>query len=227
MTWSSARPGVWAPAPASAVPSPAGHAPWAPEDLARRPSPVPPPPVLEDPVPVPDPDPQEAMLAEAYAQGFEKGRLEGERGEQARLRTAVAAAQEALDALRDGEQRWTGTIEENVCALAVAIARRVIGREVEADRGVVAAHVRRAIGEFGVERALRVRVHPQDLALLTGHGADDDHADRLGDGRELRWVPDVGVERGGCVVEGRERIVDGRVDTALERVYRRLTYTHA
>jgi hypothetical protein len=29
------------------------------------------------------------------------------------------------------------------------------------------------------------------------------------------------------VVEGRERIVDGRVDTALERVYRRLTYNNA
>lgn len=223
MTWSSARPGVWAPAPAAAAP--AGHARWAPEDLASRPSPVPPPTVVEAAMPVPDP--HEAMLAEAYAQGFEEGRLEGERGEQARLRTAVAAAQEALDALRDGEQRWTGTIEENVCALAVAIARHVIGREVEVDRGPVAAHVRRAIGEFGTERALRVRVHPQDLALLNGHGADDDHADALGAGRELRWVPDVGVERGGCVVEGRERIVDGRVDTALERVYRRLTYTHA
>jgi hypothetical protein len=29
------------------------------------------------------------------------------------------------------------------------------------------------------------------------------------------------------VVEGRERIIDGRVDAALERVYRRLTYTGA
>jgi len=225
MTWSSARPGVWAPAPPSVVPSPGGHVPWAPEDLARRPSPVQPLPVLEEPVPAPDP--HEAMLAAAYARGFEEGRLEGERGEQARLRSAVGAAQEALDALRDGEQRWTGTIEENVCALAVAIARQLVGREVEVDRRVVADLVRRAIGEFGVERALRVRVHPQDLALLNGHGADGDHADRIAAGRELRWVPDVGVERGGCVVEGRERIIDGRVDTALERVYRRLTYTHA
>jgi flagellar biosynthesis/type III secretory pathway protein FliH len=195
-----------------------------PEDLAFRPSPVPPPEVIEVAV---SPDPAEALIAEAYAQGFEDGRLEGEQGEQARLRSAVAAAQEALDALRDGEQRWTGTIEENVSAIGVAIARAIIGREVATERAIIADLVRRAIADFGVERQIRVRVHPQDLALLTGYGADDDHADRIAVGRELRWVPDVGIGRGGCVVEGRERIVDGRVDAALERVYRRLTYTNA
>lgn len=221
MTWSSARPGVWAPGTVHATPN---QARWAPEDLASRPSPVPPPAVIEAEA---APDPHEALIAEAYAQGFEDGRLEGEQGEQARLRSAVAAAQEALDALRDGEQRWTGTIEENVTALAVAIARAIIGREVATDRAIVADLVRRAIADFGVERQIRVRVHPQDLALLTGHGADDDHADRLAAGRELRWVPDVGIGRGSCIVEGRERIVDGRVDAALERVYRRLTYTNA
>ena len=45
--------------------------------------------------------------------------------------------------------------------------------------------------------------------------------------REARWLPDASIAPGGCVVEGRERIIDGRIDTALERVYRRLTYTNA
>jgi flagellar biosynthesis/type III secretory pathway protein FliH len=223
MTWSSAKPGVWAPGTAPAAPQ--AQVRWAPEDLASRPSPVPPPAIVEAAA---APDPHEAMIAEAYAQGFDDGRLEGEQGEQARLRTAVAAAQEALDAIRDGEQRWSGTIEENICALAIAVARHVIGREVTTDRAIIADLVRKAVSDFGVDRQVRVRVHPQDLALLTGHGADDDdHADRLAAGRDMRWIPDVGVGRGSCVVEGRERIVDGRVDVALERVYRRLTYTHA
>jgi flagellar biosynthesis/type III secretory pathway protein FliH len=43
----------------------------------------------------------------------------------------------------------------------------------------------------------------------------------------MSWVPDARIARGGCVVEGRERIVDGRVDSALERVYRRLAHRHA
>ena len=42
-------------------------------------------------------------------------------------------------------------------------------------------------------------------------------------GREVRWIPDASIGRGGCVVEGPERIVDGRLESALERVYRRIT----
>lgn len=41
------------------------------------------------------------------------------------------------------------------------------------------------------------------------------------------WVADARVSRGGCMVEGRERIVDGRIETALERVYRRLVHSRA
>jgi flagellar biosynthesis/type III secretory pathway protein FliH len=39
----------------------------------------------------------------------------------------------------------------------------------------------------------------------------------------VRWLADARIQPGGCVVEGRERIVDGRVDTALERLYRKLS----
>ena len=36
-----------------------------------------------------------------------------------------------------------------------------------------------------------------------------------------------GAKRKQNLLEGRERIIDGRVDTALERVYRQLTGNHA
>jgi general L-amino acid transport system substrate-binding protein len=45
--------------------------------------------------------------------------------------------------------------------------------------------------------------------------------------KDVQWLPDGRVAPGGCLIEGRDRIVDGRVDTALERLYRRLTYTGA
>jgi flagellar biosynthesis/type III secretory pathway protein FliH len=39
-------------------------------------------------------------------------------------------------------------------------------------------------------------------------------------GRSVRWISDPEIRPGGCLVESRERLVDGRVDTALERIYR-------
>lgn len=167
-----------------------------------------------------------AEVESAHAAGFDAGRAEGERAERARLRHAMQTAERALDDMRAGESAWTGNIEENLAALAVAIARQVIGHVASIDDGVVRAVVRKALAEFPVDQPLVVRVHPADLEALQqaereGTPAHDAAHD------DVRWVGDARVQRGGCLVEGRERIVDGRVDTALERTYRRLTYTHA
>jgi flagellar biosynthesis/type III secretory pathway protein FliH len=169
----------------------------------------------------------ERRVAEAHAQGYEEGRRAGEEAEGARLRTAVAVAEEALDAVREGEMRWTGAIEENICALAVAVARQVIGRELQEGGEIVVELVRRALAEFPVDQPVRVRVNPQDVASLEAHGSGANPLLGGTRGHDSRWVADARIAPGGCVVEGRERIVDGRVDTALERIYRRLTYNHA
>lgn len=160
---------------------------------------------------------------EAYLRGFEEGRSAGEAGEAARLRGPVQAAERAVADLRAGESRWTGAIEENVCALAVAVARQLVGRELREDPAAVGELVRGALAEFPVDQPVRIRVNPRDLQAIQSASS----AGEMGfpsEGREAAWHADPLVEPGGCVVEGRDRIIDGRVDTALERVYRRLTY---
>jgi flagellar assembly protein FliH len=170
----------------------------------------------------------ERKLAAAYETGYAEGRQEGEIAEGARLRTAVKATEEALEELRMGEMRWTGTIEENVCALAVVVARQVIGRELADDSQPVVELVRSALAEFPIDQPMRIRVNPSDLRAISR--STDDGRDpllALTRDRDARWLPDPAIAPGGCIVEGRERIIDGRVDVALERIYRRLTYTNA
>ena len=70
---------------------------------------------------------------------------------------------------------------------------------------------------------MRVRVNPHDLSLLSLPNAEDGQPVSIAPNRDVRWLADLRIHPGGCVVEGRERIVDGRVDTALERLYRKLT----
>jgi len=166
-------------------------------------------------------------VQEAFALGYEEGREAGEIAEGMRLRAAMQAAEDALDSLRAGEMRWTGALEENICALAVAVARQVVGRELEADPLTLTELVRRAVAEFPADQPLRIRVSAQDLALLNSAAGADAPVPGVAPDRETRWVADSLVAPGGCIVEGRERIVDGRVDNALERIYRRLTHNHA
>ena len=164
------------------------------------------------------------QLAEAYAAGVAEGEVAGRATEAARLRSALAAAEGAAALLREGDRRWTAALEENVCALAVAVARQVIGRELAGDAATLPGLVRRALTEFPLDQAVTVRIHPTDLAALASAGPA---GDLVAPNRETRWVADAAVPAGGCVLEGRERIIDGRVDTALERVYRQLSGNHA
>ena len=163
----------------------------------------------------------EELAAEAYAAGRADGFAEAQRLETERLSHALVALDTALAEVRANDERWTDNAEENVCAVAVAVARHVVGRELRTDGQAIANLVRRALAEFVIDQPLTVRLHPQDLALIhEAHEAADAPALRA---HTTRWVPDAQLVRGGCLVEGRERIVDGRLDTALERAYRRLT----
>lgn len=173
---------------------------------------------------------RDQLVAAAWAEGRAAGEAAGRAAEQARLATALTAAEQALDQVREGESRWLDQLDDNVCALAVAIARQVIGRELSGDPATLTDLLRRALSEFPIDKGVSIRVNPLDLATLaTAHQADGSVTGTaaVAPNRETRWIADASVIPGGCIVEGRERIIDGRVDTALERVYRRMTGNHA
>ena len=166
----------------------------------------------------------EAALAAAWAEGHAAGHAEGEQAAHEALAAVGAALEEAHAQLLAHEARWLGNLQENVAALAVGVARHVIEREVAADAALVRGLAERAVAEYPLDEALTLRVHPGDLPALR---AAMSAVPGTAGARELRWIADAQIARGGCVVEGRERIVDGRVDAALERVYRALSGQHA
>jgi len=171
---------------------------------------------------------RQADIDAAYRRGVSEGREQGEEAERARLRGALTAAENALDDVRAGEARWLSNLEENIAALATAVAHQIVAREIASTNEVVLGLVTRAVQEFGLDQPLSIRINPGDLeSLQSAERGADETMTSITTGREVRWLSDARIEPGGCVVEGRERIVDGRVDTGLERLYRRLTYTNA
>jgi flagellar assembly protein FliH len=161
-------------------------------------------------------------LDEAFTQGFDAGREAGATAERARLESAFATVAALLGELRERESRWTERVEENICALAVAVGRQLFDGELQAAPAHTGVLARRALTEFPIDQPVLIRVNPSDLASITAAAVAD--GGQLTVGRaDTQWVPDPRIAPGGCMIEGRDRIIDGRVDTALERLYRRLT----
>lgn len=156
---------------------------------------------------------QQAQLeANAYARGVADGERIAREDAEHRVASLLNALAESLESIRLHEARWISNAEENVAALAVGVARHVVQREIVTDPSAVQALVQRAIGQFPLDQALTVRLNPEDHAVCASIGEGRPH--------QILWAPDANIVRGGCLVEGRERIIDGRVDTALERLYR-------
>jgi flagellar assembly protein FliH len=132
-------------------------------------------------------------------------------------------AEQTLDTIRASEAKWQECVTENIATLAVTVARHIVGRELRTDAASVADLVKRALAEFPIDQPMRVRVNPHDLSLLSHPTPTGGDPAPIAPNRDVRWLADSRIQPGGCVVEGRERIVDGRVDTALERIYRKLT----
>jgi flagellar biosynthesis/type III secretory pathway protein FliH len=188
---------------------------WVPADLLDHPAPE-----------VSDEEAADDARERAFQEGVAAGRAQGAHAERERLRTCLRALDEAVEEFSRSSADWTAALEENIAALAVATARHILDGELATDAHATRRIVARALAEFSVDEPVQVRLNPTDLAILQSLLASEDAPSLATQGR-CRWVADQNIVAGGCIVEGRERIADGRVDLALERVYRRLVRQHA
>jgi len=160
--------------------------------------------------------------ANAYARGIADGERIARDDVEPRVASLLAALAQAVESIRMHEARWLANADENVAAIAVSVARHILQREVATDMSTVNALVQRALAVFPLGQTITVRLSPED------HACGIDLLKGLADGKQdVRWIADPHITRGGCLVEGRERIIDGRVDTALERLYRSIGQVQA
>jgi flagellar biosynthesis/type III secretory pathway protein FliH len=157
-------------------------------------------------------------IEDAYRRGLADGQEAGTRTARSELQVAMRATLQVLDEVRANHKAWDARLKEHMVALAAAIALRVVERAHEADPTLVQELAERAIAAFPVEEALRIRLHPKDQAVL----AKTDFLEKAG-GRSIRWIVDDEVTPGGCIVEGPDKIVDGRIDETLRRIVQAIT----
>ena len=166
---------------------------------------------------VPTPE-QQAQLAalereaftKAYAQGERAGLEAGGKRAEAMLRR-LAQTLDELSSLRDSMVRQT---ERELVQLSVAIARRILQREVSVDPELTAALAHIALERLGGATPATVRLHPDDYAVVTAGQPGP-----LG-GRQVEIVPDPAVARGGCLVESEFGFINASVDAQVDEIAR-------
>lgn len=162
----------------------------------------------------------ERMRQQAYADGFEQGKLAGAVDARAQLEAPMkrqaqdqARRLEAvLRAAHDELEQLQAGMATELLHLACEIARQVVRHEIrqapEGVRAVVQEALATAVSDG---QPATVRLNPQDLVLLQDGMAEGDWPARL------RWVADAQITPGGCIVETAHGSVDGTVERRWAR----------
>ncbi|BCS33541.1 hypothetical protein TBR22_A27680 [Luteitalea sp. TBR-22] len=206
---------AWSPTETGGRPGGSNSDVWAPLEAMPVVGHQPPPAAPEPYQPTPE---QQAQLAALEREAFTKGYAQGERAgleaggkrAEAMLRR-LAQTLEELSGLRDNMVRQT---ERELVQLSVAIARRILQREVSVDPELTAALAHIALERLGGAAPATVRLHPDDYTVVTAGQVTPLS------GRQVEILPDPSVSRGGCLVESEFGFINASVDAQVDEIAR-------
>jgi flagellar assembly protein FliH len=144
-------------------------------------------------------------------------------GEAAALEQAVAKLEPVAEQLArtvadlaQSRRKLRREAEHDVVKLALAIARRIVLRELSVDPETIVGVVKAALEKIEAREVDRLRVNPEDAEILRKQ------FQRLGQNLRLELAADPRLSRGSAVFETARGNMDASVDTQLEEIQRGL-----
>ncbi|HYM09665.1 MAG TPA: FliH/SctL family protein [Bryobacterales bacterium] len=152
---------------------------------------------------------------EAYERGFREGEAAGARQGVEQFQGAMRAFAQSAAALAGHKPALRAEAEREAVMLSLAVAQRIVRRELAMDPTIVLAVVKACFEELGNAEIYRLRLHPQDVQPVAAYL----HEQR---GARIELIADAAIGRGGAVFETSQGRLDARVDTQLAEIERGL-----
>lgn len=154
------------------------------------------------------------------AAGLADAELQVTRRVDQQLATLTPLVDEAIVAIHTARGQWLAHWESAAVRLAVAIASRVVRREVAQSPPITLGLVREALELAAGSSHVQLRLHPDDLNALGTHVTRlVDELARLG---SCEIVADEHIERGGCRLDTRFGTIDQQFGAQLARIEQEL-----
>lgn len=153
-------------------------------------------------------------LRGAYQQGFQEGQEAARKELGAQLEAMSFRLARTIEEVSGMRQRFRHEAEEEVIALALAIARRILHRELTVAPEALLGVLKAALEKIEVREVHRVRVRPEDIPLV------QQHLDRMGLPQRVELIADPALERGALILDSSRGALDASVETQLAEVER-------
>ncbi len=119
---------------------------------------------------------------------------------------------ETIDRLSALANEITRSAESELVELALQIAKKIVGREVAADREITVALVKASLGKLHNRSIAEVHLNPEDFAFV------DEHRERLDFRGSLELVEDRSISVGGCLIHTETGDIDARIESQFDEI---------
>ncbi len=159
----------------------------------------------------------EAPIKAAYQQGLAAGEAAAQQRVHQKLDPVLHGLNTMIAELTSLKKRVRAEAEDDAVKLAVAIARRVLYREIATDPEAILGLVKAAFSKLNARETQRLRVSPSDAAAI------QEHRVRLQIPPGLEIASDGSLTPGSAIFETSRGDLDASVDTQLAEIDRGLT----
>lgn len=150
---------------------------------------------------------------ESYQRGFSEGRTIGHDQAAAELKPVMDRLSRSLADLAAIRSRVRKTAEADLLKLAIAVARRVLHRELTLDPGSIEGLIRVALEKLESRELCRVRVHPDQEPVIRTLLARFSAA-------PVELIPDPALQCGDVLFETAHGTLDGSIEAQLQEIER-------
>jgi len=160
--------------------------------------------------------PTEAEMQAQLQTAYRQGEAAGAQTATERLTGPLASLGTVAQELAGLRPRVRAEAEQGVVNLAIAIARRVLHREISTDPAALLGLVKSAGARLNARELNRLRVSPKDSASI------QEHRDRIGLPPGLEIAADPALVPGSAIFETARGELDASVETQLDEIERGL-----
>jgi flagellar assembly protein FliH len=165
----------------------------------------------------PDADKErEGIEREAYQRGFLAGQAAGREQGRAEVQPLLDQMGRSLATLAGMRSNLRSDAEKDLVKLAVAIARRVLHRELTLDPGSIEGLIRVALEKLEARELCRVRVHPDQEAAIRNS------LERFSNSQKVELIADSSMQCGDVLFETTHGDLNGSIEAQLQEIERGL-----
>ncbi|WP_185147933.1 flagellar assembly protein FliH [Peribacillus simplex] len=159
----------------------------------------------------------EQAQKEGYQQGVEDGFQKGYN----EIAGDIAFAKEVVESSKKDYRQHIESSETVILNLAVKVAEKIIGHQLEKDEESFLSIVKRAIKEARDYREVQLHIHPVQYQSILSH--KEELIAIFPKDTELYIFPDDEIEENSCIIESENGRIDASVDSQLQEIKVKLT----